>query len=60
MRALTIDAHGGVEQLRYRDDLPTPELAHPDDVRVRLRAAALNRLDLWVLGGIPGVKIHPG
>ena len=60
MRALTIDAHGGVEQLRYRDDLPTPELAHPDDVRVRVRAAALNRLDLWVLGGIPGVKIHPG
>lgn len=60
MRALTIDAHGGVEQLRYRDDLAAPVLAHPDDVRVRIHAAALNRLDLWVLGGIPGVKIHPG
>lgn len=60
MRALTIDAHGGLEQLRLRDDLPVPELQHADDVRVRIRAAALNRLDLWVLGGIPGVKIHPG
>jgi len=60
MRALTIDAHGGVEQLHFRNDLPAPELGHPDDVRVRIRAAALNRLDLWVLGGIPGVKIHPG
>ena len=60
MRALTIDAHGGLEQLRLRDDLPAPELRHADDVRVRMQAGALNRLDLWVLGGIPGVKIHPG
>ena len=60
MRGLTIDAHGGIEQLRVRDDLPIPTLAHPDDVRVRIHAAALNRLDLWVVGGIPGVKIHPG
>ncbi len=60
MRALTIDAHGGLEQLRIRDDVATPTLEGPDDVRVRVRAAALNRLDLWVLGGIPGVKIHPG
>lgn len=60
MRALTIDAHGGLDQLRLRDDIPVPQLARPDDVRVRVKAAALNRLDLWVLGGIPGVKIHPG
>ena len=60
MRALTIDAHGGLEQLRYRDDLAMPQLTDPDDVRVRVQAAALNRLDLWVLGGIPGVKLHPG
>jgi NADPH:quinone reductase-like Zn-dependent oxidoreductase len=60
MRALTIDAHGGLDQLRLRDDLPMPELQHADDVRIRMGAGALNRLDLWVLGGIPGVKIHPG
>jgi NADPH:quinone reductase-like Zn-dependent oxidoreductase len=60
MRGLTIDAHGGLDQLRVRDDLPMPAVAKPDDVRVRIHAAALNRLDLWVVGGIPGVKVHPG
>jgi NADPH:quinone reductase-like Zn-dependent oxidoreductase len=58
MRALTIDAHGGLDQLRYRTDLPRPTPG-PGEVRVRVRAAALNRLDLWVLGGIPGVSIRP-
>ncbi len=60
MRALTIDAHGGVEQLRVRDNLPIPTIDTPDGVRVRMRAAALNRLDLWVLGGVPGVTLHEG
>ena len=60
MRALTIDAHGGLDQLRVRDDMPLPTLDGPDSVRVRIKAAAINRLDLWVLGGIPGVKIQPG
>ena len=57
MRALTIDAHGGLEQLRFRDDLDEPALNADNDVRVRLRAAALNHIDLWTLTGIPGVKI---
>ena len=60
MRALTIDAHGGLDALRYRDDLPAPTLPERGSVRVRLRAAALNHLDLFVLGGIPGVSIAPG
>ncbi len=60
MRALTIDAHGGVDHLRFRDDIPIPELQHPRDVRVRVAAAALNRLDLFVLAGIPGMKLSPG
>jgi NADPH:quinone reductase-like Zn-dependent oxidoreductase len=57
MRALTIAAHGGVEQVRYRTDLPEPALTAPTDVRVRVSAAALNRLDLFVLQGIPGVHL---
>ena len=60
MRALTIDAHGGLDQLKFRDDLSAPEIAAPDDVRVRVRAAALNHLDLWVVEGVPGVHISPG
>ena len=60
MRALTIDAHGGLEQLRLRDDLPMPPVVARDDVRVRVRSVALNHLDLWVVQGVPGVKITPG
>ena len=60
MRALTISAHGGLEQLQLRDDIPVPELRSSTDVRIRMRASALNHLDLFVLSGIPGVTITPG
>jgi NADPH:quinone reductase-like Zn-dependent oxidoreductase len=57
MRALTISAHGGLEQIEYRTDVPVPE-PPPGWVRIKLRAAALNHVDLFVLGGIPGVSIR--
>lgn len=56
MRAVTISAHGGVDQLEYRTDLPVPEPS-TGQVRVRLTAAALNRLDVHMLGGLPGISI---
>ncbi len=59
MRALTISAHGGLEQIEYRDNLPIPELRAASDVRIRMRAAALNHLDLFLLKGLPGVTITP-
>jgi NADPH:quinone reductase-like Zn-dependent oxidoreductase len=48
-----------MERLECRADLPVPELRTPTDVRVRIQAAALNRLDLFVLEGLPGVTITP-
>ena len=59
MRALTISAHGGPEQVEYRDDLPLPELRAATDVRIRMHAAALNHLDLFLVRGLPGVTITP-
>src|SRR5471030_1627961 len=59
MRGLTISAHGGPEQIVVRDDLPMPELRNDTDVRIRMRAAALNHLDLFLLRGLPGVTISP-
>ena len=59
MRGLTISAHGGLDCLALRDDLPEPSLGAETDVRVRVRAAALNHLDLFVVGGLPNVHITP-
>ena len=59
MRALTISTHGGLDRLELRNDVPTPVLTRPTDVRVRLHASALNHLDLFVVAGLPGVTIVP-
>jgi NADPH:quinone reductase-like Zn-dependent oxidoreductase len=59
VQGLTISAHGGLDQLAVRDDLPMPQLHRATDVRVRIRAAALNHLDLFVVRGLPGVTITP-
>jgi NADPH:quinone reductase-like Zn-dependent oxidoreductase len=55
---VTISAFGGLEQIEVRSDIAVPEPG-PGAVRVRLRAAALNHLDLFTLGGLPGVTIRP-
>ena len=55
MKAVYLTAHGGPEVLTY-DELPIPEPG-PGVVLVRLTVAALNRLDLWVRNGWPGIKL---
>ena len=59
MRALVLGGHGGLEQLTVRDDLPMPTLDGPHAVRLRMEAVALNRLDLFVLAGWPGLSLTP-
>jgi NADPH:quinone reductase-like Zn-dependent oxidoreductase len=56
MRALCLTATGGPEHLSVLD-IPPPALTRPDDVRVAIRAVALNHLDLWVAAGLPEVPI---
>jgi NADPH:quinone reductase-like Zn-dependent oxidoreductase len=55
MRALTLTAAGGLEHLRLQDVPPPPAPAAGWAV-VRIRAAALNRLDLFVARGLPGER----
>jgi NADPH:quinone reductase-like Zn-dependent oxidoreductase len=55
MKAARIHQHGGPEVLVY-EDAPDPA-GRADQVLVRVRASALNHLDLWVRGGIPGMKV---
>jgi NADPH:quinone reductase-like Zn-dependent oxidoreductase len=59
VRGLTISAHGGLDRLELRDDLAVPTLVSDTQVRVRILAAALNHLDLFVVGGLPNVRIVP-
>lgn len=55
MKAVYFHRHGGPEVLEY-GEFPTPEPGE-GQVLVRLKAAALNRLDLWVREGWPGIKL---
>ena len=49
MQAVYIEAHGGPEVLTH-GERPEPE-AGAGQVKVRVRATALNRLDLYTRGG---------
>lgn len=54
--AVVLRTHGGPEVLvRETIDLPDPG---PREVRVRVRAVALNHLDLWVRRGLPNLKLE--
>lgn len=45
MAAVQLVGHGGLDQLRYRDDLPTPK-ARAGEVLVKVAAAGMNNTDI--------------
>jgi NADPH:quinone reductase-like Zn-dependent oxidoreductase len=55
MKAVRFHEHGGPGVLRY-EDAPDPDLA-PGEVLVRVRACALNHLDIWARCGLRRVAI---
>lgn len=52
MQALYVDEHGSPDVLKI-GDRPVPEI-RADEVLVRIRAAGMNHLDLWVRKGVAG------
>jgi NADPH:quinone reductase-like Zn-dependent oxidoreductase len=54
MKALVFHEFGGPDKLTY-EDVPDPTIK-PSEVLVRVRACALNHLDLFVREGIPALK----
>jgi NADPH:quinone reductase-like Zn-dependent oxidoreductase len=56
MKAVLFHTHGGPEVLEYTD-FPTPQPKAGEAI-VRLRAAALNRVDVFVRNGWPGLKLE--
>jgi NADPH:quinone reductase-like Zn-dependent oxidoreductase len=55
VKAIVMERHGDPSALQYKD-YAEPVIG-PDEVLVRVRACALNHLDLWVRRGLPGVAI---
>ncbi len=55
MQALAFEEHGGIDRVQLLD-VPIPAIG-PGDVLLSVQAAALNRLDLWVLEGWPGLRL---
>jgi zinc-binding alcohol dehydrogenase/oxidoreductase len=53
VKAVRIHEDGGPEVLRY-EDVDDPA-ARPGEVLIRLHAASLNHLDIWVRRGLPSV-----
>lgn len=56
MKAVYLTEHGGVDVLTY-GDLPEPQIGH-NEVKIRVRACALNRLDLYTRAGARGTRIR--
>jgi NADPH:quinone reductase-like Zn-dependent oxidoreductase len=56
MKAARIHQHGGPEVLVY-EDVPEPRIK-ANEILLRVRACALNHLDLWVRAGIPGMRFE--
>ena len=55
MKAVRFHTHGGPEVLRF-EDAPDPSPG-PGEVVVRVRACALNYIDVWERRGLPGIRL---
>jgi len=55
MKAVVFRQHGGPEVLEYAD-IPDPSTG-PGEILVRVKACAVNHLDLWIRQGIPAYRI---
>lgn len=55
MKAVIFRKHGATTELEEAY-VPVPEIGKKD-VLVKVKACALNHIDLWVLAGMPGVKV---
>lgn len=55
MKAARIHEFGGPEVLKY-EDVPDPK-PRKDQVLVRVKACAMNHIDLWIRKGLPGLKL---
>jgi NADPH:quinone reductase-like Zn-dependent oxidoreductase len=56
MKALVLQAHGGLDELKLVQDYPVPQVV-PGHVVIRVRASSFNFHDLFTVKGMPGIKV---
>jgi alcohol dehydrogenase len=56
MKALVLDQHGGLDQLRVVTDKAVPAVT-PGHVVIRVRASSFNYHDVFTVQGMPGIKV---
>jgi NADPH:quinone reductase-like Zn-dependent oxidoreductase len=56
LKAVRFHAHGGAQELSY-EEAPEPKIVLPTDAIIKLKAAALNRIDLSIRRGLGGGEI---
>jgi len=56
MKAVVLNQHGGLEQLKYVTDFPDPRVIE-GHVVIRVRATSFNYHDVFTVRGMPGIKV---
>ncbi len=56
MKAMVLQQHGGLDQLKYVADYPDPKVSE-GHVVIRVRASSLNYHDVFTVRGMPGIKV---
>lgn len=56
MKAVILNENGGLDKLLYKTDFPEPEIK-PNEVLVNIKATSINRADLVIRNGYPGLAL---
>jgi NADPH:quinone reductase-like Zn-dependent oxidoreductase len=56
MKAVVLNQHGGLEQLKYVTDFPDPRVIEGHAV-IRVKATSFNYHDVFTVRGMPGIKV---
>jgi NADPH:quinone reductase-like Zn-dependent oxidoreductase len=56
MRAVVLEKHGGLDELKLVKDFPDPAVTN-DHVVIRVKATSFNYHDVFTVRGMPGIKV---
>jgi len=56
MKAIILNENGGLDKMVYKTDFPLPEIK-PNEVLVKVKATTVNRADLVIRNGYPGLNL---